>query len=434
MAMESAAVLSNTLHDMVRSKSQPKEADIQAAFKEYVRIRKPRADYLCKSAGSSTRLEALDRPIHKAILHAVVPRAGDTFVDVVTGLVAGAPKIEFLPPPERSIGVGTIYRAIHSGTKLESSLGKRALLALPLLALAWSAYSCLAANQSASPFFPPLDKMSTAVKLDSFSLLGDLVPLQVITLIECARRGNSLALIAFWTFFAVFVRVKDIGYVMPAYFFAHYVQCSLNRYMTPDKRMVPTNYAETTLPAVAIAWLFCVGAFSFSDSVSGAGDILQLFPLCVVGLQQALTYVVTDTTAEDRLSNTEADMKHLWPAYIGSAVFSAVIYLYTWAASGTSLLTNLQEALLLAKEIVGQSSGELVSDNMIKYNHWIAAGAGLLWALLHFKDLRDVGRSDASLAVVGLGLIATTCLLGPGAAIALGWAWRESVLAQPPPI
>jgi len=59
-----------------------------------------------------------------------------------------------------------------------------------------------------------------------------------------------------------------------------------------------------------------------------------------------------------------------------------------------------------------------------------AFGAGMLWVLLHFCDLKKVGKLQAGwMKIIGV-LVMGAVWVGPGAAMAGMWWWREEILAR----
>ena len=63
----------------------------------------------------------------------------------------------------------------------------------------------------------------------------------------------------------------------------------------------------------------------------------------------------------------------------------------------------------------------------LQYDEVISMTSGFIWLALKFKGLKDAGASFSWLKAVG-GLMGTTVTLGPGAAFALGWGWREEMM------
>ncbi len=53
----------------------------------------------------------------------------------------------------------------------------------------------------------------------------------------------------------------------------------------------------------------------------------------------------------------------------------------------------------------------------------------LIWIALLFVDLKRARMLDIGFDKLALMLVASTVILGPGAAVLAGWIWREEVLA-----
>lgn len=65
-----------------------------------------------------------------------------------------------------------------------------------------------------------------------------------------------------------------------------------------------------------------------------------------------------------------------------------------------------------------------------RYDQIAAFSAGVVWAMLSFKDLKKAGKLNAGWGRT-VGVFAGTMIVaGPGAAMATMWGWREEVLAK----
>jgi len=78
---------------------------------------------------------------------------------------------------------------------------------------------------------------------------------------------------------------------------------------------------------------------------------------------------------------------------------------------------------------------ELVPDNFIeqarhflKWDQVCGSGSSLLWLLYSFSDLKRAKMTNHSWLTATLVLIGLTLGVGPGAAFAIGWLWRERML------
>jgi len=66
----------------------------------------------------------------------------------------------------------------------------------------------------------------------------------------------------------------------------------------------------------------------------------------------------------------------------------------------------------------------------LRYDHIASFSASAMWTMLSFSDLRKAGKLRAGWGRI-IGMFAgATLVAGPGAAMAMMWAWREEALAK----
>lgn len=141
LAIESAAALANSLYLLAKSKSNspPDTIEINAALKNFEKGMKPRATQAIKGAGEVTRIQALKGVKEKIIAHYIIPFAGDYVVDQSCESWVGGGKIDFLPPPTRSL-TGTMPFNPSQGIGKQESRWSRILRALPILIMGYACF------------------------------------------------------------------------------------------------------------------------------------------------------------------------------------------------------------------------------------------------------------------------------------------------------
>lgn len=120
-------------------------------------------------------------------------------------------------------------------------------------------------------------------------------------------------------------------------------------------------------------------------------------------------------------------MPYLRQAYGFAAAVSACAYLYVRFASPVSLREVFFSGLSSPTEYVSllQSSAKA-----LRYDQIASFGAGAIWTMLSFGDLKRAGKLQARWgSIVGV-FAGTTLVSGPGAAMATMWAWREEALVE----
>jgi hypothetical protein len=135
-AIESAAALANAIKKMVGecNSARPSLEAVKSGLQEYEKIRSPPVSHMMVLANSLTRIQALKTFADKITALYIAPNAGDFLADLIADITVGSIKIDYLPPPERSLDAPMPFNPELGLTNLESKL-KRMLLALPFLGL-----------------------------------------------------------------------------------------------------------------------------------------------------------------------------------------------------------------------------------------------------------------------------------------------------------
>ena len=126
-AIESAAALANSLHDLTRTQGihSPSDQHIDACLEAFNSSRLERAKGIVKESMFLTRLQARDGFVKSFIGRYIVPYAGDYPARHASKSVRAAPKIDFLPLPHR-VGNGWQPKR-HRSTPTKEQLKKAAL-------------------------------------------------------------------------------------------------------------------------------------------------------------------------------------------------------------------------------------------------------------------------------------------------------------------
>lgn len=192
----------------------------------------------------------------------------------------------------------------------------------------------------------------------------------------------------------------------------------------PAKIIILTIFISYIIPTVA---MFALPDLAARQWVNGL--FFQPFPLWAALTQFILSQFVEDTTDTARIFKPEADMPYLRPAYSFAAISSAFAYFYVYSSAWKSSISLLD---VFFKDISKPSAMAPIFDGaakVLRYDHLWSFGAGLLWTLLSFSDLKKAGKVTAGwLRILGT-VIALTLVAGPGTAMAVMWWWREEALA-----
>lgn len=229
----------------------------------------------------------------------------------------------------------------------------------------------------------------------------------------------------------ILYQAKGLGFIAPIWYFLHYVQSPLENYSAADNRMTTISSAKTIIPTITLSYILPSIAMFIAPQLSTRqwinGLIWQPFPIYASLLHRLLSKTVKDTTYMDRINNPEADMPHLRRAYGFATLAAATAYLYVRISSPVSLFNIFFKGLSNPSKALPLIEG---AAKAIRYDQLAAFGAGALWVLLSFRDLKVKKRVRTSwLGVVGV-FAGTTVVAGPGAAMGVMWAWREEMLAK----
>ncbi|KUJ21599.1 FAD/NAD(P)-binding domain-containing protein [Mollisia scopiformis] len=468
-AIESAAALANSLATLKNTK-KPSLVEIQTALRQFYEKRHERANVIIETANKLTRIEALETLKDKAIVYYALPYLADSLVNRNSNSTIGAELLDFLPEPKRSLEAMMPWNP-NGGLGKEESRLLRALYAVPLLLITYACHRTMGATISAlvvpssaagtvtlSPsvvvplctkffgvegldkfiskfvaFFTPAIANSDPIgQLQALAFLGDLIPIQTIWMIEGIRRGNSGTVADLLpTILGVLFQIRGIGYIAPIYYFLHYVQSPLENYAAPDNRMMQMGPVKTIIPTILLSYILPSVAMFTAPSLTTRqwvnGLFWQPFPIYASILQRVLPRFVKDTTQTDRISRPEADMPYLRAAYGFAATAAACGYLYVRFKSPVSLMKIFFDGIANPTEALPLIMG---ATKALKYDQIAAFSAGAIWTLLSFADLKKAKKLEAGWGRV-LGVFAgTTLTAGPGAAMAVMWAWREETLAK----
>lgn len=218
-----------------------------------------------------------------------------------------------------------------------------------------------------------------------------------------------------------------IGAVMPFYYFLHYITTPIANHKAADMRLTDLSHTRSILPVMALGYYTPYFLSYFAPDLASrhaAMWVWHLFPLWVAIGQWLLARTVMPSTIQyDRLHNVTRD---LWPIRmtVGTlAVLSGVVYHSTIFSTPFSLGTIILPSGDGLNTFVG------AIRELLKYDQLFFAGSSVLWIIYLFSDLKKAGMVQQNWFDILCVLITVTLLFGSGAATAVGWLWREEVLA-----
>ncbi|KAL4992934.1 hypothetical protein BDV10DRAFT_180047 [Aspergillus recurvatus] len=369
LAIEHAAALANILCRSVESSNCRTTAEIEAMLRQYDHpARHCRASAKIKSAAALARMQSLHTLLDRALVRWFVPYTGDLRADQFCDEAIGAEALEYLPLPARSLTGTMPFNPLH-GIGRHEELARRAIRALPLLAMALAAgllMASVAPFQGASDIvasrrygdvqirekfyhIPWLDDFSRPGVLrflvserhfffQGVSLFVDYGIWYAILLIESARRANRVSVLRFALIWGT-LNMWGIGVFVPVYQFAHYLLTPISAFDAPDMRLTDLSYVRTILPTLLLThYVPSITAYAgLTPSLrQSAAYAWELLPVWVCLAQEILArYVLSPSTVQqDRLKSPLADLPTIRRTILPLCLVSAVVWQYTLWGSG----------------------------------------------------------------------------------------------------
>ncbi|KAL4814755.1 hypothetical protein BDW67DRAFT_186313 [Aspergillus spinulosporus] len=426
-AIESAAALANQLR-RIHYEGPITSQTIKSAFRNWQEKRQARINATVKEAAMVCRLQALDSRIAKIVMNYVVPNATESLLNLVTSTLIGAEIIEYLPVPAQSFEGSCPFNPNQGIGKHEKMLIRTAL-ALPLLVL-----SCLVVtmtpidrvNGPRSQFLQPRQFSEfgeRAQVLQNIRVLAEDSVIYAIWLIESNRRANVMTFAQFPSIFWLLGLGFGLGFVTPCYYALHYISSSIEKFAAADARLTNVAYTRLILPSVVLYMggpaLLALSSYPIKVDTTWSTWRWMLQPQILIAITQWIlvkSRVSKVSMHEDTLSNQLRDLSCIRWCLGALTAVSAAIYIIT---RQNVLLDGFLPALWPGAD--GELSG--VSRQGILL-------ASLFWVGLLTHDIKSAGMTKESWTkILTVGFV-SGALAGPVVSVALGWTWREEVLAS----
>lgn len=215
---------------------------------------------------------------------------------------------------------------------------------------------------------------------------------------------------------------------MALWFLEHYIQSPIENFRARDMRLTDLSYTASVLPVILLTH-YIPNFISFTTAIDPhfrhvANWIWQPFPVWTFILQFVLKKtVMPDTVQEDRIKNPTRDLPVINYTIYSLCAISAATWWYTLYNAPFS------PAELFVPNVAAMKTGDEYIRLFIQFDEIFSLGAGFVWLLYLFEDLKRAGVMDDSwVGIVGRGVV-TLIVAGPGVTIGLGWLWRERLLA-----
>lgn len=229
---------------------------------------------------------------------------------------------------------------------------------------------------------------------------------------------------------------------MPLYYAVYTWISDTEAYWWPLNRIVPKQYARVLLPATLIGYalplLLMLVPWSDPATLQNFEALWQPSPAFVPVLTTILGAIWNwqyPQTSEEQLtplaSKPTPDVKDLKLTYMITGVLSAVIHCGLMLRLFFSDDATLSIASVFVPDFspTPKALGEGFR-NLFLADLWGFYIGSYLWCVGAVWDLKRVGRTNVDVFRAALLILAANLIIGPGAAMAVTWYWRETVMAR----
>ncbi|KAK2882375.1 hypothetical protein FQN49_000430 [Arthroderma sp. PD_2] len=324
----------------------------------------------------------------------------DVLIDWASDTYIGEERLDYLPLPQRSLQ-GTMPSNPEHGMGKHERMLKRALVALPFLGLLVLQWVLLKDQLFNLPYHHTGISWPMPIPVADFGVIYSII------LIESARQTDRCSTL----------------------------RNSIAAHRRKDMRPTDLSYTRSILPLMFLAYYMPYHLTTWNIAFGtnlGALWIFQMFPLWVsLGQLLAKLAILPSTIEDGRHYGAKRDMGTIRLTVAMAAVWSTI----SWFAC-------IILALFFADPIVFSFRGclESLSENRgqgswpydqsgLPYNYLFTVGYSFLWIFYLYWDLKKAGMIAHNwLTLLSVFFLGGLCI-GPGAAIALAWLYRENILA-----
>jgi hypothetical protein len=232
------------------------------------------------------------------------------------------------------------------------------------------------------------------------------------------------------------VKLRGAGSGVPLYCFFHYLLSPITNYRSPDLRHIPTNHAQTLLPAILLgftlptAYLMLIAPNTSLQPFLSSIAAWQFFPILVPAFQMLFKSLIP----RFQLTFVEkpfTDLNYVRVFYAVCALASTLAYWY--AAVRSPLISTYYGTSFDTPMAAFKTMGDLWAT-------WLqvdilAQRIPMIYLIaLNFRDLKAVGRLQTAWVKLVAAFCGIAAVFSPGSAFIAAWAYREELLASWKPV
>lgn len=233
-----------------------------------------------------------------------------------------------------------------------------------------------------------------------------------------------------------------IGIVIPWYYTLYTVFSNAEPYWWPLSRLVPAHYIRVLLPSLIIGFILptilMVIPWSSPATTQTFIALWQPSPLYACLLTFLLSIVHKKLSPpKDSLTPfaaaTPKDIPFLKLIYVLVFVLNTALHFFVLSRIISSPTLSLSSTFLfsdLSITSLGPAGLPELLRNSIAADFWAFTVASYVWCVNAVWDIKRMGRTTADVGIAAVLILGLNVVVGPGAAMAMVWYWREMCMAK----
>ncbi|RAK84420.1 hypothetical protein BO79DRAFT_158342, partial [Aspergillus costaricaensis CBS 115574] len=212
--------------------------------------------------------------------------------------------------------------------------------------------------------------------------------------------------------------------VAPLYFLIYAIQSPVSKFDTPDRRSTQISYMKILIPCL-ISCYYIPGfwiTYGNPSVRSNSAFMFILLPAFFRLLHVQVSSLIRGTTVKELIETPNVDMPYIRITYYTCALLSGAMSLLSRGWVSRSLLGCLFP--------ISQHMSLTVSTIHVDHEEMAGFVCGLIWVTFEYIDLSSSGMMNMPWLSFILAGTLISLILGPAAALMLGWGLREEYLAK----
>lgn len=228
-----------------------------------------------------------------------------------------------------------------------------------------------------------------------------------------------------------------IGIVIPYYYIAYTVFSNAEPYWWPLSRLVPARYINVILPSLILGFILPTILMFFPwESASTTQTFMALWqpsPMiaCLLTFALSIAYKKINPPANSLTPFAAAQPKDITTlkAIYGLSFFLASLLHFFVISRIISSPALSFSSVFGFSDLQDQPLGELLR-NSFAADFWAFTTASYAWCVNAVWDIKRMGRTTVDVGKAAVVVAIANVLVGPGAAMAGVWYWREMQMAK----